>query len=100
MNAQPSLLGYRLRYVLYILLGLFFLVLGVQVLILAYAQTDPFNFIMTFFASNFMILFSLALIAGFVIRIYRSFIPPRPFADPEELPERSASNPPSISRRY
>ena len=57
-----------------VLLGAFFLYFGIQVLISAYALEDPFNFLMTFFASNFIILISATLIVGFVwrmISVYR-----------------------------
>lgn len=52
-----------------ILLALFFLILGIQVLLYAYRLEDPFNFIISFFSSNLMILISLVLIAGFIYRI-------------------------------
>ena len=45
--------------------------LGVHTLILAYHLNDPFSFIMTFFASNLMILISATLVAGFIIRMVR-----------------------------
>jgi len=52
-----------------ILLGSFFLYYGVELLISAYGLNDPYTFIMTFFASNFIILISAALIVGFVYRM-------------------------------
>jgi len=52
-----------------ILLGSFFLYYGVELLISAYGLNDPYTFIMTFFASNFIILISAALIIGFVYRM-------------------------------
>jgi hypothetical protein len=50
-------------------LSLFFLAFGVHVLILAYHLKDPFQFILTFFASNFIILISGAIAIGQVFRI-------------------------------
>lgn len=52
-----------------ILLGSFFLYYGIELLISAYGLNDPYTFIMTFFASNFIILISAALITGFVYRM-------------------------------
>ena len=52
----------------------FFLYYGVRLLISAYELNDPFTFLMTFFASNFIILISATLMVGFayrMIRIYR-----------------------------
>jgi hypothetical protein len=34
---------------------------------------DPFSFIMTFFASNLIILINATLLAGFLIRMVRMF---------------------------
>lgn len=57
---------------LLILAACFFLAFGIHLLIAAYSLKDPFNFVMTFFASNLIILISAALLIGFVIRIFRS----------------------------
>ncbi len=61
-----------IRQVILTLAGLFFLAFGIQVLISAYQLRDPFWFIMTFFASNLIILVSGALVAGFIIRMISS----------------------------
>lgn len=50
-------------------LGGFFLYFGIQILIGAYTLNDPVTFIMTFFASNLIILISAVLIAGFIYRV-------------------------------
>jgi len=55
------------------LAGLFFLFFGLQILIAAYKLNDPFSFIMTFFASNLIILISSALIAGFVYKMIAQY---------------------------
>ncbi len=55
--------------VVLVLLALFFLVLGIQILLYAYRLEDPFNFILAFFSSNLIILISLVLLAGFIYRI-------------------------------
>jgi hypothetical protein len=61
-----------LKYVSLILISLFFTAFGVLLLISAYALTNPFEFIITFFAANFIILISAALCLGFVLRLIRS----------------------------
>lgn len=58
-----------IRQVILILIGAFFLFFGVQLLISAYGLKDPYTFIMTFFASNFIILISATLIFGFAYRM-------------------------------
>lgn len=62
-----------LKYIAFALLGCFFLVFGIQVLLFAYELDDPFSFIMTFFASNLIILISAALIVVFMIRMRMSY---------------------------
>ena len=53
-----------------IIFAVFFMILGIQVLIFAYRLNDPFDFILSFFASNLMILISLVLAAGFIYRMF------------------------------
>jgi hypothetical protein len=50
-------------------MGCFFLIFGIHLLISAYQLKNPFWFIMTFFASNLIILISGALLVGFVFRM-------------------------------
>ncbi len=66
-----SLLG-KVRQGFLIITGCFFILFGVHLLISAYQLKDPFLFIMTFFASNLIILISAALTLGFTIRLFRS----------------------------
>ncbi|MGD2126072.1 MAG: hypothetical protein PVG99_08340 [Desulfobacteraceae bacterium] len=54
------------------LMGFFFLLFGIHLLIAAYRLNNPFWFIMTFFASNLIILISAALLVGFIIRMFAS----------------------------
>jgi hypothetical protein len=54
-----------------VLLSCFFLLFGIMVLISAYKLNDPFNFIMSFFSSNLIILISATLLFGFLYRMYR-----------------------------
>ena len=56
-----------------LLLSLFFLVFGVDLIRGAYGLNDPFSFIMTFFAASFIILFSLAMGIGCLIKMIRVF---------------------------
>lgn len=57
------------RHLAGVFLGIVFLAFGVEVLRAAYRLTDPFSFVMTFFAANFMILISAALVFGLVWRM-------------------------------
>ncbi len=52
---------------------LFFLAFGIYLLILSYHLTDPFSFIMTFFASNLVILISAVLLLGLVLKVMREY---------------------------
>jgi len=51
------------------LVGAFFLYYGIELLISSYALKEPYTFLMTFFASNFIILISAALVFGFAYRM-------------------------------
>lgn len=62
-------MGVVLRLVLFILAGCFFLAFGVSVLIGSYRLTDPFSFVLAFFASNLIILISAAIVVGMVLRL-------------------------------
>jgi hypothetical protein len=72
-NIPLSVVLFRTRYVVLIIVACFFLFLGIQTLILAYQLKDPFTFVMTFFASNLIILISGALAIGFILRMIASF---------------------------
>jgi len=52
-----------------VLIAGFFIYFGVLVLMGAFELNEPFSFILTFFASNFIILISAALLIGFLYRI-------------------------------
>ncbi len=51
------------------LVAIFFILFGIDLLYMAYQINDPFSFIMTFFASNFIILISATLLLSFVLKI-------------------------------
>jgi hypothetical protein len=53
-----------------ILVAALFLLFGVQLLVAAYDLPDPFTFIMTFFAACLIILISIALLVGFMWRLW------------------------------
>ncbi|MCP3940540.1 MAG: hypothetical protein GY710_03545 [Desulfobacteraceae bacterium] len=55
------------------IISIFFLVFGIDLMTAAYTFKNPFDFIMTFFAASFIILISLALAISFVIKIIRVF---------------------------
>jgi hypothetical protein len=73
---MPGMLWWIRQFIL-ILMGCFFLVFGIHLLILAYRLNDPSWFIMTFFASNLIILISAALLIGFILRIVNVLKRPR-----------------------
>jgi len=58
-----------IRQIILILIAGFYLVLGIQLLVSAYRLNDPPTFILTFYASNFMILISATLLVGFSYRM-------------------------------
>lgn len=60
-----------IRQIILVLAGLFFLALGIHTLIIAYKLDNPFSFVLTFFASNLMILISATLVLGFILRMIR-----------------------------
>lgn len=64
-----------IRQFVLVLASCFFLLFGINLLIAAYGLENPHWFLMTFFASNLIILISATLLLGFVLRmiaVYRS----------------------------
>ncbi|WP_020590261.1 hypothetical protein [Desulfobacter curvatus] len=59
--------------VLCLLISLFFVVFGIDLIRGAYGLNDPFSFIMTFFAASFIILISLTLALVFIIKMIRVY---------------------------
>jgi uncharacterized Tic20 family protein len=55
--------------IILLLLAVFFIIFGIDLLYTAYQLTEPFSFIMTFFASNLIILISATLLFSFVWKI-------------------------------
>ncbi len=62
-----------MRQILLVAIGTFFLLFGIYLLIAAYQLKNPYSFIMTFFASNLMILISAVLVMGFILRMIKVF---------------------------
>jgi len=72
-NQAYNYLWWFLQIILTVL-SVFFAFVGYKVLMASYELKDPFSFIITFFASNFIILISLTLFASFIwrmIAVYR-----------------------------
>lgn len=68
-----SIIFWWIRQVVLIVIGAFFLYYGIHLLISSYSLKDPFVFIMTFFASNFIILISGTLVFGFAYRMVTAY---------------------------
>lgn len=68
-----SIIFWWIQQVVLIVIGAFFLYYGIHLLISSYSLKDPFVFIMTFFASNFIILISATLVFGFAYRMVTAF---------------------------
>ena len=55
------------------LVSIFFLIFGLDLIIGSYSLDDPFSFIMTFFAASFVIVISLTLSISFLIKMIRLY---------------------------
>ena len=55
------------------LVSVFFLIFGLDLIIGSYSLDDPFSFIMTFFAASFVIVISLTLSISFLIKMIRLY---------------------------
>lgn len=69
-TARPSL-WWWLGQLLLTAAACFFVCFGVLLLVGAYGLEDPYSFIMTFFGASLMILISLVMAMGFVMRMRR-----------------------------
>jgi len=69
METPPTLSLSWPRHIVLTLGGCLFLTMGIELLTAAYTLNDPFSFILTFFASSFMILVSIVPIAGMILRL-------------------------------
>jgi hypothetical protein len=87
-------MNYSVKLIGLLLLSILFLLFGVNVLISAYRINDPFAFVMTFFASNFIILISASIAVGIGIRLWRHHYP---HSGRCRLPDEDPDHPPSDS---
>jgi hypothetical protein len=62
-----------IRQIILVAIAGFYLIFGIQLLVSAYQLNDPTSFIFTFYASNFMILISAALLVGFIYRLVATY---------------------------
>jgi hypothetical protein len=83
---ESSMLGQKFKLVGLIVACLFFLWFGIDLLISSYRLNNPFTFVMTFFASNLMILISVSLALGFALRLKRQFRSAKESEDPPANP--------------
>lgn len=67
-NFKRNYFWWALQFVL-MLVASFFVFWGIQLLIWAYTLTNPFSFIMSFFASNLIILISGVMLIGVIYRM-------------------------------
>jgi len=73
-ETQPRVgIYWWVRQIILVAIAGFYLVFGIQLLISAYQLNEPTSFIFTFYASNFMILFSGALLVGFIYRLVTAY---------------------------
>ncbi len=62
----------QLKLIVLLLVAIFFLCVGILLLISTYQLANPFVFIITFFAANLMILISATLALGFALRLIKN----------------------------
>ena len=73
MHDQDKDRGFtRVRLVLLTGIAGFFVWFGIALLVASYQLGDPFSFIMTFFAASLIILISMVMVVGFILRIWRT----------------------------
>ncbi|MGD8388803.1 MAG: hypothetical protein PVG49_16775 [Desulfobacteraceae bacterium] len=72
MTSDPPIpaLARWIGHIILLAAGTLFLLFGIYLLLCAYRLEDPFYFVMTFFASNLVILISATLMVGSGIRLY------------------------------
>jgi hypothetical protein len=52
------------------IVSVFFLVMGIEIFIHAYRLKNPYHFILSFFASNLIIMISVVILAGIIYRMF------------------------------
>lgn len=86
MPYRPNIFWW-IRQILLILLGCLFLIFGILILVSSYRLQEPYQFIMTFFAANFIILFSATLVFIFAYRMKPYILTPG-----ESSPKKASSD--------
>ena len=74
------------------MLSIFFLFMGIELCWAAFQLNHPHQFILTFFASNLIILISLVILAGVIVRMVsrlRQDDPAEPQGHPQLIPNSS-----------
>ena len=74
------------------MLSIFFLLMGIHLCWAAFQLNHPHQFILTFFASNLIILISLVILIGVIVRMFyrlRQDDPAEPREHPELVPDSS-----------
>ncbi|MBN2032966.1 MAG: hypothetical protein JW836_06785 [Deltaproteobacteria bacterium] len=61
--------GRWFKYSVLFMVGSLFLLLGIQLLIASCRLNNPFSFVMTFFASNFIIFICVTVVIAFAMRM-------------------------------
>ena len=77
-------------------LSIFFLFLGISLCRASFNLDHPHQFILTFFASNFIILISVVILAGVIVRMIVRLRPGRPpssIVQPQNEDSHAKSNP-------
>jgi len=64
----------RIKNIIVLLLSLFFLVFGIDILVVSFKLTNPLEFVMTLFAASFIILFC---VVG-ILYVFFRFFPNKP----------------------
>lgn len=74
-NGEPYQIDkiWWIKQIVLVIIGGFYLYFGIHLLISSYQMNNPFSFILTFFASNFIILISGVLLIGFIYRMIVAF---------------------------
>lgn len=63
---------HQVKWTIFLFISLFFMAFGIDLMISAYRLSNPFSFVMVFFAASLIILISATLTLGFAIRIIRN----------------------------
>ncbi|MCG6983238.1 MAG: hypothetical protein LJE88_17690 [Deltaproteobacteria bacterium] len=80
------------------LLSIFFLFVGISLCISSYSLNHPYQFILTFFASNLIILISVVVMVAVIIRVIgrlRNSVPQGPVESPRLITDSSEYEDPS-----